>query len=123
MDVNTAIMIYKSYVRSLIEYGIMVYYPKYRKGRDILDKLQNRGIRIAMGYRNSIPINVMMAETQILRLEDRANFLARNFWTKIIMYGEKDLEALMNRLNIVISRNRFRNLRNIVDIFMSSWRD
>lgn len=88
MEVNTALMIYKSYVRSLIEYGLMIYYPKYWKGRDILDKLQNRSLRIAMGYRNSAPIIVMMAKTQVLRLEDRANFLARNIWTKTIVYDE-----------------------------------
>lgn len=100
----------------------MVYYPKNWKGREILNKLQNRGIRIALGYRNNTPINVMTAEAQVLRVEDRVGFLARNFWTKVIMHGGKNLEALMNRLDIVISKNRFRNPRNNVDIFMNSWR-
>lgn len=38
------------------------------------------------------------------------------------MYGGRDLEALMNRLDIIISRNRFRNPWNNVDIFMNSWK-
>lgn len=121
IKVNTA-LIFKSYVRSIMEYGLMVYYPKNWKGREILNKLQTRGIRIALGYRNNTPINVMTAEAQVLRVEDRVGFLARNFWTKVIMHGGKNLEALMNRLDIVISRNRFRNPRNNVDIFMNSWR-
>lgn len=32
-----------------------------------------------MGYRNSTPINVMTAESKILKLEDRAAELARNY--------------------------------------------
>lgn len=41
MKIIIALIIYKSYIRSVLEYGIFVYYPKNWKGRDILDKLQN----------------------------------------------------------------------------------
>lgn len=78
-----------------------------------------RSIKIVLGYRNSTPINVMTAESQILRIEDRTVSWSRNFWTKTVMYGGKDVEALMNKLDIVINRNSQRS----IDIFLSSWRE
>lgn len=65
-------MIYRSYVRSILEYGLFVYYPRDGRGREKLENIQNKGIRIAMGYRNSTPINVMLAEAKIIKMEDRA---------------------------------------------------
>lgn len=50
MELNTAVMIYKSYV---MEYGMFVYFPRDLRRKEILEKLQYRGIRTAMGYRNS----------------------------------------------------------------------
>lgn len=37
-----------------------------------------------MEYRNSTPTNVMLTETGIMRMEQKAGYLARNYWTKII---------------------------------------
>lgn len=68
METSTALNVYKSYVRSNMDYGLMVYYPSDRKGRDMLEKLQNKGIRVAMEYRNSTPINVMLGEAKIMRI-------------------------------------------------------
>lgn len=115
---NTALLIYKSYVRSVLEYGLFICYPRGWKGRDILEKLQNRGLRIALGYRNSTPINVMIAEAKVLKIEDRAGELTRNFWTRIISYNSKDLIELMNWLNIVEARNRFRQWREYANLFV-----
>lgn len=32
-----------------------------------------------MGYRNSTPTNVMLAEAGVMRMEERAGYLARNY--------------------------------------------
>lgn len=101
METNTALLIYKAYVRSILEYGLFVYYPKDEKGRERLEKIQNKGLRIAMGYRNSTPINVMTAEAKILKVEDRAGLLARNYWTRITSNNNKEIEAKMNRLDLI----------------------
>lgn len=122
MELNTAMLVYKIYIRSVLENGLFVYYPRGWKGRDALEKLQNRGLRIAMGYRNSTPINVMTAVAKIIKIEDRAGELARNFWTRIISNNRKDLISLMNKLNIVEARNRFRHWKGYVNLFIESWR-
>lgn len=105
MEVNTALMtsyIYKSYVRSILEYGLFVYYPKDHNGREKINKIQSKGLRVALGYRNSTPINVMTAEAKILKIEDREGLLARNYWTKITSMNNKEIEAEMNRLDIIV---------------------
>lgn len=84
MEIKSAMYVYNSYVRSIIDYGLFIYYPREWKYKDKLEKVQNRGIRIAMGYRNSTPINVILMEADSLRIEDRAGYLARNFQTKIL---------------------------------------
>lgn len=85
MELNSALYVYNSYVRSILDYGLFVYYPREWKYRDKMEKILNKGIRIALGYRNSTPINVMLMEANSLRLEERAGYLARNHWTKVIV--------------------------------------
>lgn len=78
METSTTLSVYRSFVRPNLEYAIMTYYPREKKGREKLERLQNKGLRIAMGYRNSTPINVMLGESKFLKIEDRASLLARN---------------------------------------------
>lgn len=124
METSTALSVYKAYIRSNMEYGLMVCYPRDRKGREVLEKLQNKGIRVAMGYRNSTPINVMLGEAKIMKIEDRAaGLLARNFWTKIIGYNNKILEARMNRLNNLENRKNQGGSNGSNFLLVDSWRE
>lgn len=123
MEINTALMLYKSYVRSVMEYGLFVYYPRDWKGKETMEKLQYKGLRIAMGYRNSTPTNVMLAESRILRMEERAGYLARNYWTRVIANEDKEMEGKMNRLEIIDCRYRHVRPAGTINIFIESWRD
>lgn len=91
MEVNTALMLYKSLVRSITEYGIFIYYPTEANLRLKLERAQYLGLRTAMGYRNSTPNNVIIAEAKVRLLRDRAHLLARNFLSKNLIYGERQL--------------------------------
>jgi len=78
-----AIMIYKSFIKSKIDYSLFVFFPRIIRERDKIERLQHKGVQIALGYRNSTPTNVTIAESKLMRLEDRAGFLAMNYWLKI----------------------------------------
>ncbi|KAK0156727.1 hypothetical protein PV328_012387, partial [Microctonus aethiopoides] len=67
MEVNTALMLYKSLVRSTIDYGAFIYYPGDEKNSIKIERAQYRGLRTAMGYRNSTPNNVILGETKIMK--------------------------------------------------------
>ncbi|XP_012543676.1 uncharacterized protein LOC105841103 [Monomorium pharaonis] len=85
MEVNTALLLYKSLVRSAMEYGIFVFLPTNKEDvTSIVEKAQYMGIRTAMGYRNSTPTNVLLAESKIMSIQNRAKFLARNHISRII---------------------------------------
>lgn len=115
-------MIYRSYVRSILEYGLFVHYSRDGRGREKLENIQNKGIRIAMRYRNSTPINVMLAEAKIIKMEDRAGLLARNFRTKISSGNDKEIIAKMNRLDILYARKGNAGARGSYFTLVESWR-
>lgn len=88
---HTALVLYKSLVRSITDYGSFVYYPRESYQRIKLERAQFLGIRTALGYRNSTPNNIIIAESKMRLLRDRAALLARNFLSKILIYGEEEL--------------------------------
>ncbi|XP_071577278.1 uncharacterized protein [Temnothorax nylanderi] len=70
MEVNTALMLYKSLVRSITDYGIFIYFPRDAATQLKLERAQYLGIRTALGYRNSTPNNVIIAEAKFQHLAD-----------------------------------------------------
>lgn len=55
------------------------------------------GIRTALGYQNSTP-NILLAESKVLSIWDRIDFLAKNIIMKIIKYGENDIRIVLANL-------------------------
>lgn len=108
------------YVRSVMEYGMFIYFPRDTRGKETMEKLQYKGIRTAMGYKNSTPTNVMLAESKVLRMEKRAGYLARNYWTRVIASENKEVEGKMNRLEILNCRYRHVRPRGTINIFIES---
>lgn len=90
-------MLYKSYVRSVIEYRIGLWYPRGYKEKLKLERIQYAGIRKAMGYRCSTPTN-MLAEAKVIRIEDRAKYLVNNLIIENLMYENQDLKEKLNIL-------------------------
>lgn len=85
MEVNTSLLLYKSLVRSMCDYASFVYTPNSdNEGRVMLERAQYAGLRTVMGYRMSTPTNVIIAETKVMYIRDRARFLAKNFMLKIL---------------------------------------
>ena len=65
-DLQTLLVFYKSYIRSIIDY---VYFPLNNKNnRDKLERIQYAAIRLVMGYKNSTPTNVLLSESKMLSL-------------------------------------------------------
>lgn len=52
---NTAIILHKALIRSIFNYGSIVYYPSKDAANEELEKIQFQGLRTAMGYRLSTP--------------------------------------------------------------------
>ncbi|XP_046143416.1 uncharacterized protein LOC123988222 [Osmia bicornis bicornis] len=76
---GTMLIFFKGLIRSVIEYGLFVYFWDNIKSLKKIMRLHNAGIRIAMGYRITTPINVMNTEAGIMDLESRAEALLERF--------------------------------------------
>lgn len=109
METNTAFMLYKSIVRSITDYASFIYYPNTKSLSIKLERAQFQGVRTALGYRNSTPTNVMIAEAKIHLLRDRANLLARNFLIKASTYGDEQFIEAIGNLERGELFNGFRN--------------
>lgn len=96
-----------------------VIFPIDVKGKTKIEKMQYKGIRIALGYRNSTPTNVMIPEAKVMRMEERAGFLARNFWIKKFMYSS--IVERIRSYEELVRRQRFINPRSNNCILVNAW--
>ena len=83
--------IYKGIIKSLIDYNSFLIKVENTKLRDKLNKLQYQAIRLAMGYRTSTPINLMLAESCVTTLSMRSKNLSNIFAIKMISLEETEL--------------------------------
>lgn len=96
MDVNTTLIMYKSVIRSIINYGAPIYLDEdnYNNIQKI-EKAQYLGLRTVLGYRNSSSTNVMIAEAKVTSIRNRARMLAKNCLMKIMVE-----ENLVRRMEV-----------------------
>ena len=122
-DPDTLITIYKSYVRSLIDYGSFIFFPKTVKLSQKLEAIQNSSIRCALGYRKSTPLNVMLAESKLTTIKERTRYLCYKFLLKSLSNPDTaTYNAIIRYYNIckktVFKKERILN-ECIVDLFES----
>ncbi|XP_011883761.1 PREDICTED: RNA-directed DNA polymerase from mobile element jockey-like [Vollenhovia emeryi] len=97
--------IYRSLLRSVMEYGHQVFIVRGNASRMTrLLRLQYRAIRAALGYRISTPINVMLDEAKEPPLLCRLNFLNSRFIYKNLARSEN---AVIQSLQGVASVSSF----------------
>ena len=73
---QTLLTFHKCFVRSIIDYASFVYYPTRKNLADKLEKIQYAAIRFALGYRNSTPTNILLAESKLPSICERSRFYA-----------------------------------------------
>ncbi|XP_046144405.1 uncharacterized protein LOC123988423 [Osmia bicornis bicornis] len=86
-DPQSLIIIYKTLIRSRIEYGSMWYLPSDNRSRAQLEGIQMEALRLAMGYRRSTPTNVILGETKLLSIKDRTSYLGSRYVLKVLTNG------------------------------------
>lgn len=95
---ETMVLLYKSLIRSVIEYGIPIYFNGNKKNKEKIEKIQNAGIRTAMGYRISTPINVMMVEAGVMDLTNRIKLITNKYVGKLRRKRESEvLDTIMEQ--------------------------
>lgn len=82
-DPTTLISFYKAFTRSVIDYGSFIYFPTHKNKILKLERIQYSAIRMALGLRISTPTNILLAESRLISLQNRAKILCNNFLLKL----------------------------------------
>ncbi|XP_071580076.1 uncharacterized protein [Temnothorax nylanderi] len=112
----------KSLVRSITDYGSFVYHPRDANSVLKLERTQYKGIRTALGYRNSTPNNVIVAEAKVRLLTDRAEMLARNYIYKAMAHNLDGVCERIQRAHDAELWVRYRQPTYVMSLMSRVWR-
>nr|CAI5843233.1 unnamed protein product [Callosobruchus analis] len=100
-DPLIALTFYKSYIRSVVDYGSIIYGNASKRLLKKLDVLQNNAIRISIGAMKSTPIEPLRAEALEPPLDLRREMLADKMVIKSIMKKS----PVLNRIALLNERD------------------
>lgn len=81
-DPETLTALYKSYILSKIDNASFIYYPTSKNLVNKLENIQLSAIRSALGYRITTPKNILLAESKLISITERAKQLGCIFLLK-----------------------------------------
>ena len=81
-DRDTLLMLYRTIVRSKLEYGCIVYGTASNTNLRQLDSIHNAGLRLALGAFCTSPVSSMYTEANEAPLEERRLKLSMNYYLK-----------------------------------------
>lgn len=98
----TVNFVQKPQIRFRIDYGSLIWLnlPQYILKK--IEVLQLYTLKIAMDYRKSIPINIILFEFREPRLIDRIKMLDLNYMFRVLSYSEHRLLDIFNDISIHI---------------------
>ncbi|XP_018313421.1 uncharacterized protein [Mycetomoellerius zeteki] len=116
---QSLLTIYRAVFKGSIEYGCQVF--QFQRNQTLfrcLQRLQWRAIRIAMGYRISTPINIILAEAKEAPLRNRFKLLLSRFLLKsFLKSGNPMINSLRYLEDISCNRRKRINAIRCIPIF------
>ena len=100
---STLIVLYKSFVRSILDYGCFIYYTSKKNHTEKLEKIQFFGIRLALGYRISTLTNILIAESKLSYIEERVKFLCNSYLNKVLSNNNLLISKTITRLKNILT--------------------
>lgn len=82
-DLKTSITLYKSKLRSILEYGSFISFPTQKSFVQKLENIQNSAIRLALRCRSSTTIGVLLAASKLPTIFYPSKFLCHSYLAKI----------------------------------------
>ncbi|KAK3103174.1 hypothetical protein FSP39_017008 [Pinctada imbricata] len=95
-DKLTLLMLYKSLIRSKIDYGSPALLSACKSQIEIFDRIQSAALRIALRAHASTPIPALLAEAGELPVSVRWEELALKYWARVLSNPDNPANDLMN---------------------------
>ncbi|KAL7291201.1 hypothetical protein TKK_0015042 [Trichogramma kaykai] len=112
---DTLMILYKCFIRSIIDYALFVYLPTTSHLLQKLEKIQFAAIRLALGYRQSTPTNILLAESKLPSIQERARLMGRVYTAKILSNsGSQIFTAIAQFTNFLRHHNSNRILSQCI---------
>ena len=80
---EASLILYKTFVRSIIDSGCFIYFPTQTSQIQKIEKIKFLAIRLCLGFRISTPTNILLSESKLPFLQNRAEFLCQCYINKI----------------------------------------
>ena len=110
-DIHTALMFYRSYIRSTIDYGCIVFGSTSKTNFKQIERIQLKALRICLGAMLSTPCSIIFAESGEHPFHIRLNMLTRRFLSKLRFQRSTDDDTL-HKLYLETLSNRFWRVKN-----------
>lgn len=81
---DTLLCLYKSFIRSIIDYSSFIYFPKKKSNIDKLERIQYAAIRSALSFRKSTPTNILLSESKLPPIAERSQNLCQRYLVKML---------------------------------------
>ncbi|XP_072389548.1 uncharacterized protein [Diabrotica undecimpunctata] len=105
---QTALIFYKGYIRSIIDYGCTLYGTANKTNLCKLDIIQNKSLRICLGAMKSTPVEPLRAEAIEPPLELRRSFLDEKMIIKSLNKNSPFISCIykLNEYDLTKSKNQ-----------------
>lgn len=105
-DPNICLLFYKSFVRSILDYGCVLYGSAANIHLNKVNLIQNKCLRLCIGYLRTTPINIIEAECCEPPLYLRREFLSNKLTVKIISQKRELLDKI-HKLTIQVLTSKY----------------
>lgn len=102
-----SLIIYKSFVRSILDYGAIWYGQCSKTLLQKLESIHNKCIRLCLGYLRSTPIDVLLAESTEIPFKLRIKLLADRFVFKSYEQNRENVYNKIHELTTTVLTSQF----------------
>ncbi|XP_074026539.1 uncharacterized protein [Leptinotarsa decemlineata] len=111
-DPKIALMFYRAYIRSIVDYGCVLYGSSSSTNLTSIDRIQYRAIRISIGAIRSSPCPAILAEAQEPPLYIRRQFLACKMLVKKMRFSSDGFTDKICSLSVENLTNYYWRIKN-----------
>lgn len=111
---ETLLILYKCFVRSIIDYASFAYFPTQKDLINKLGKIQFYAIRLCYGFRISTPTNILLAESKLVSIQERTGFLCNCYLYKVLSNSNFLIHTTIKRCEKKIERHKIAICNRII---------